>query len=201
VEEFGPIALFLLWALASLFGKAAQGKKAPRQRPPRPVPQRRDQPASRTGQPSTFEELLAEMRGQLEQAKDMERVEAGTPEPWQRQLPEAEAVEDTTSLEEEPEVVSLEVEPYRAERPAEISQSEAMQVLVQKRIEAADLRNREWRLEDHRRFDQAIREARPVKVVKRLSPAHHSLRQAMIWNEVLQPPVALRDLPRGDSGA
>ena len=195
MEELGPIVLFVLWAVASLFGKAAQGKKAPRPRPPRPESQRRDQPASRTGQPTTFEELLAEMRGQLEQAKEMERVEAGGQESWQRQLPEAEAVEDTTSLEEEPEVVSLEVEPHRAERPVEISQSDAMQVLVQKRIDAAELRNREWRLEDHRRFDQAIREAKPAKVVKRLSPAHQSLRQAMIWNEVLQPPVSLRPVP------
>jgi hypothetical protein len=194
VEEIGPIALFVLWAVASLFGRVAQGKKGQQQqpRPPRPVPQRRDESAARTGQPTTFEELLAEMRGQLEQAKEMERSGADTHEPWQRSLPEAESVEDTTSLEEEPVVVSLEVEPHRPERPVEISQSDAMQVLVQKRIDAAELRNREWRLEDHKRFDQAIREAKPARVA-RIAPAHRALRQAMIWNEVLQPPVSMRD--------
>ena len=193
MEGFGPIALFVLWAVVSLLGKAAQGKRREQQqRPSRPVPQRRDQSASRTGQPTTFEELLAEMRGQLEQAKEMEQVETARHEPWQRELPEAEAVEDTTSLEEEPEVVSLEVEPHRAERATELSQSEAMQVLVQRRIDAAELRNREWRLEDHRRFDQTIRETKPVRV-PRISPASRSLRQAMIWNEVLQAPVSLRD--------
>jgi hypothetical protein len=65
-------------------------------------------------------------------------------------------------------------------------------VLVQKRIDAAELRNREWRLEDHKRFDQAIREAKPARVA-RIAPAHRALRQAMIWNEVLQPPVSMRD--------
>lgn len=205
MDEIGPIALFILWAVVSLLGRSAQGKKAPRKPTPAQDPteilvgqQRRDRPASRTGQPTTFDELLAEMRGELDRARQAEHGETVSQETWQRQLPESEAIEDTTSLEEEVEVVSLEVEPHRPERPVEISQSDAMQVLVQKRIDAAELRNREWRLEDHRRFDQAIREAKVVKV-RRISPAHQSLRQAMIWNEVLQPPVSLRPVPEHPS--
>lgn len=194
MEEFGPIALFVLWAIASLFGKAAQGRKSPRQRVPRPETQHRDAPATRTGQPTTFEELLAEMRGQLEQAKEMERAEAHTPEPWQQQQLPEEVIEDTTTLEEDVEVVSMEIEPVRHERSIETMQREDAEALVQRRIQAAELRNREWRLEDHRRFDQLIRAPKePVR--RRISPAHRSLRQAMIWNEVLQPPVSLREQP------
>jgi hypothetical protein len=203
MEGFGPIALFVLWAVVSLLGRAAQGKKGQqRQRPPRPVEPSRDRPASRTGQPSTFEELLAEMRGELDRAKQKEQqqeADAGA-ESWERELEGAEEVEDRTSLEEEPEIVSLEVERYRPERPVEIAESDATEVLVQKRIAAAELRNREWRLDDHRQFDAAIRAPKPVEV-RRLSPAHQTLRQAIIWNEVLQPPVSLRDTPRSDRGA
>lgn len=197
MEGFGPIALFVLWLVVSLIGRSAQGKKQRQRQAPTPLPQRRDRPASRTGQPSTFEELLAEMRGQLEQAKDMEQAEAARHEPWQRQLPEAESVEEVTSLEVDPEVVSLEVEPHRLER-VETDQAAATEALVQKRIAAAELRNREWRLEDHRRFDQTIREAKKPKP-RRPSKAGMSLRQAMIWSEVLGPPVALRDERTGST--
>ena len=194
MDEIGPIALFVLWALASLFGRAAQGKKQRQQRrSTTSLPQRSDQEVSRPGQPTTFDELLAEMRGQLEQGQQAKQHEAQERATWQHQLPDYEEIEDTTSLEIEPEVVSLEVEPYHVER-ARIDQAAATEALVQQRIAAAELRNREWRLEDHRRFDQKIRESSEV-TVRRVSPATRSLRQAMIWNEVLQPPVSLRDTP------
>jgi hypothetical protein len=129
----------------------------------------------------------------------MEQAESARHEPWRRQLPEAESVEDTVSLEVEPEVVSLEVEPHRPER-VEIDQAAATEALVQKRIATAELRNREWRLEDHRRFDQTIREAKKPKP-RRPPKAHLSLRQAMIWSEVLGPPLALRDERPGNQRA
>lgn len=193
MDEIGPIALFVLWALASLFGRAAQGKKQQRQRrrATTTLPERSDREMSRPGQPTTFDELLAEMRGQLEQGQQAKRD--AEPATWQHKLPDDEDVEDTTSLEVEPEVVSLEVEPYHVER-VQVDQAAATEALVQRRIAAAELRNREWRLEDHRRFDQAIREGRQAPV-RRVSPATRSLRQAMIWNEVLQPPVSLRETP------
>jgi hypothetical protein len=199
MEGFGPIALFVLWVVVSLVGRAAQGKKKGERQAPRPAPQRVERPASRQAQPSTFEELLAEMRGELERAKQMEEAEAAGHEPWQRELEGAEEAEDRESLETEPEVVSLEVEPHRAERPIEVSQSDAMQALVQRRIDAAELRNREWRLEDHRRFDQSIRVVK--RPVAQLAVGKVSLRQAMIWSEILGPPVALRDEVRGDRRA
>jgi hypothetical protein len=204
VEDFGPIALFLVWVLASLFGGAGKAKRqrerARRQREqaqqPTEIVVSRDRPASRTGQPTTFDELLAEMRGQLEQAKEMDRVGSGVPSRGQYE-DDPEAIEDTTTLEEDVEVVSMEVEPVRPERAIEVSQREATEALVQRRIQAAELRNREWRLEDHRRFDAQIRQVK-VSRPRTLTVTQRRLRQAMIWNEVLQPPVALRKAPAED---
>jgi hypothetical protein len=199
MEGFGPIALFVLWVVISLLGRAAQGKKKGERPAPRPAPERAERHTSRTAQPSTFEELLAEMRGELERAKEMEEAEPAGHEPWQRELEGTEEFEEPESLETEPEIVSLEVEPYRPERPVHVSQSDAMQVLVQQRIAAAELRNRGWRLEDHRKFDQSIRKVK--RPVAQLAVGKVSLRQAMIWSEILGPPVALRAAAPGDRRA
>jgi hypothetical protein len=190
VEGLGPIILAVIWLVVSLLGRA--GEKAKR----RDVPQlpRRDQPSARPGRPETFEDLLAEMRGELDRARRAEETGStatleGAPaeESWQEQ------VEEIETLEREAEVVSLEVEPVRPERSVFGSEQDAEE-LVQRRIAQAELRNREWRLEDHRRFDKAIRAPVPQAAPRqRVAPPGGSLRQAIIWREILGTPVSLRD--------
>lgn len=183
--EIGPILLAVLWIVVSLIGRAAEKKreapKLPRREPGRP-----------TQRAETFEDLLAEMRGELERARQAEQggtatMEYGThEESWQ------EEVEDIETLEREAEVVSLEVEPTIFERPRGDASLEA-QRLIQERVAAAERRNREWRLEDHRRFDQAIRAPMPAPARRATMPGTGSLREAIVWREILDKPVSLRD--------
>ena len=186
MDNFEPMAaLAILYVVIGVVGRIAksikQGQGDPRARRPPERVARQSRPA-----PTTFDELLAEMRSQMETAKTAERIEAGPAERWH----DDEDVEDRRSLEEEPVVVSLEVAPPDRQR-VRVDHDSGAEQLVADRIAVAETRNREWQLSDHRRFDDDIRR---VAVVRPAAVrAGISLRQAMIWREILSPPVGLRD--------
>ncbi|MES2123189.1 MAG: hypothetical protein V4503_00735 [Gemmatimonadota bacterium] len=119
--------------------------------------------------PTTMTELLAEMRAQLQAAQ--QRAEAPTTLP--RRLP------------------GTAIKPSERQAVVQLDQDDGAEALVQRRIDAAEARNVAWQPSDHKRFDAEIRK-RATPVVPRKA-ASTSLRQAMIWREVLSPPLALRD--------
>lgn len=184
--EIGPILLAVLWIVVSLVGRAAEkGKREGPKQPPRE--HRRS-----TQRAETFEDLLAEMRGELDRARQGEEAATATLEGPAHEASWEEQVEDITTLEREVEVVSLEEEPAILERTQGDASLETQRV-VAARLAAAERRNREWRLEDHRRFDQAIRAPLAEAPPRRTTLPAGSLRTGIIWREILDRPVSLRD--------
>lgn len=200
--DLGPlVTLAVVWAVLSLFGKIAgnakkqeQQRQQQRQREGVDAPvARRDERVPVRRQPETFEELLAEMRGQIEGKRE-------TPPPiWESAPAEQEEVEDRrTSDDVVPDVVSLETDWQRPQRVETFSDADEAEVLIKRRIDSAAARDHGWRAADHRAFDDEIR-----KPVVRTIPARQrpNLHQAIIWREVLGPPVSMRPrepLTRGD---
>jgi hypothetical protein len=101
-------------------------------------------------------------------------------------------VEDRRSFDEEPvRVVSLEQEVHRPQRPR-VDHDDAAEEVVRRRIEAAQARDRGLTKADHEAFDIRIRqEPADHTAVRRFTPAQ--LRDAIVWREVLGPPVSERE--------
>jgi hypothetical protein len=108
-------------------------------------------------------------------------------------LPDDEDVEERDSLEVSPRVVSLETEVHRPER-VQYSQDSGAEELVRRRIASADARSGALTRADHRKFDTRIRqEPADHTAVRRYTRA--KLRDAIVWREILGPPVSERDPP------
>ena len=143
--------------------------------------------------PETMAELWQEMRQQLDAAH---RQQAGQlPAPAKpaggaarasgpKRFPVPVPDERGGSI----EVASRKVTIRRAD------QDDGAEALVQRRLDAAAARNGEWVPGDHQQFDARIRAETPKVAVPR---PRHPLQQAMIWREVLSPPLALRDREDG----
>jgi hypothetical protein len=191
-EELGPIiGLGIFYFILSLLGKLGQrGKEAgqggARDRAPRPVPQRAPGTA-----PTTLEDLLAEMRGELDRARTKEPIE---PE-WE--------VEDEEDRYAEPEYQRPEESPTWnapvSEENASWNEALDLQNLddqaaeaAQRRIRDAEARNREWQLADHKAFDIKIRAPAVVRTDATREAARVRLREAIILREVLGPPKGLQ---------
>jgi|CXWL01.1.fsa_nt_gi hypothetical protein len=167
----------------------------------------------RSRAPQTMEELLQEMRGQLDGAKRHREIEEATvhPGPAKRlpgprpkrtvptatvtRLPPTErepwAVEEGQSLEVGARPIAVEEIGARPV-PQRIDYDDDAEALVQRRVTAAQKRDGAMVPDDHRRFDTAIRSKTPVKAAAPETQAM-ALRRAMIWHEVLSPPLSLRD--------
>lgn len=207
----GFVVLVIIYVILSIFGKLKGAGKQPSAPPRRPVQR---PPQHKVELPSPVESRRPRLSGsapaparpntQTEAVKLEELLRglgqlAGLPDeegPLGRRsatrLPEAEEAEDSESLEVDREPVSLEApEPSRTR--VEVDQDEGAEALVQRRIQAAMARNRPISVADHKQFDQKIRgtaaKAAPVK----LALSARRLRDAIIWREVLGPPLALRD--------
>ncbi len=148
--------------------------------------------------PQTMAELWQEMREQLEAARRQQTGEAELPAPVKKSGPTPRLT--TPKRLPAPKARfpvpvpverggSIEVASREASLP-ELDQDDGAEALVQRRIDAATARNGEWTMGDHTRFDAKIRATIPVTAEVR---KRHPLRQAMIWREVLSPPVSLRD--------
>ncbi len=192
----GLLVLGVVWLVFSLLGRARGGSGS---RPgPTPGPQPRPQaPPGRGSSPagatqregSRLERLLRELERNLEQAGAAQgRPTARLPVP---PLPDAEDIEERESLEVPARVVSLETEVRRPERVI-YDQDSGAEALVRRRIAAAEARSGAITKADHKAFDARVRQ-QPADhtAVRRYTPAQ--LRDAMVWREILGPPVSERD--------
>jgi hypothetical protein len=136
--------------------------------------------------------MLRELERNLEEVaaqSDPTRKPRPTP------LPDDEDVEDRESLEEPEQVVSLETE---VSRPARVryDQDAGAESLVRRRIAAAEARSGAITRADHRKFDARIRQEPADHTAVRPRHTKAQLRKAVIWREILGPPVSERDPER-----
>lgn len=109
------------------------------------------------------------------------------------ELEPAEEVEELEPLEVGEQVISLEVPDTRPLRVL-IDQDAQAEEIVRRRIEVAEAHNRPKTRADHAKFDRAIRSA-PAEVTRTPKVPRlpgKGLRQALIWLEILGPPVSRR---------
>ena len=192
--DFGGLLLLgFLWVVFHLLTKGRQrGDRAPG--PPSGVPPAappaRGDPTQREG--SRLEALLREFERALEQGGGSGPVgRPPAPRPAAPPPPAAEEVEERESLETEPLVVSLESIVARPER-AQVSQDDGAERLVARRIAAAEARSGAHTRVDHTAFDQRIRQE-PADATRVREASLDQLRRAIVWREILGPPLALRD--------
>jgi hypothetical protein len=201
VDFGGLLVLGIIWLLFNLI---SQGKGRTRTAPrptPQPRPSGAPDPTQQEG--SRLERLLRELERNLEEVAGSQSG-SGSPLPAPRRptaarLPESDSpaaeedVEERESLEEPEQVVSLETDVLRPAR-VEYDQDTEAEGIVQRRIEAARARDRALGKADHKAFDARIRqEAADHTAVRRYTPAQ--LRDAVVWREILGPPVSERLSP------
>jgi hypothetical protein len=185
VDPTIALILGVLWVVMNLL----TSRKKPPADPP--VPREPLSPASPSVPDATQREgsRLEMVLRQFERA--LEEAETG---PLGRQaghrLPDDEDVEERQSLEREPEIVSLEEEVRRPAR-REYTQDADAEQLVQKRISAAASRDTARTKAEHQEFDQRIRKEPADKTA---TPGYTAkqLRDAVVWREILGPPVSER---------
>ena len=107
-----------------------------------------------------------------------------------RRLPPAEEVEEHESLEVAPEVQSLERDPKRQAR-VEVAQDDEAERIGARRMAAAEAQGRPLTKADHRAFDERIRQEVADKTATKGYTARQ-LRDAVVWREILGPPVSMR---------
>jgi hypothetical protein len=201
--DIGPaLTLGFVWLLFSILSGKKKDREAPRRKPPQdPDPRGAPQtqlplplsprvgrdahpdPTQREG--LRLETLLRELAQTLDQSSG----------PLGRapdvRLPGSDESVEGPSLEISPQVESLDVPAVGKERLPVDQDDEAEQV-VARRIAAAEARSGPLTQADHSTFDQRIRQ----------EPADHTatrgftvgrLRQAVVWREILGPPLGLRD--------
>ena len=105
-------------------------------------------------------------------------------------LPSAEEVEEQESLEIEEEIRNLETGERRPSR-TEVDFDDEAEAIVQRRIRAAAERDRSLTKVDHQEFDSRIRAVPDATRVAR--PKLDAIRKAIVWREILGPPVSLRE--------
>ncbi len=190
----GLLVLGVVWLLFNLLGRGRGPTAGPRSTS---RPHQGGLPGSAGGHPtvdatqregSRLEQLLRHLEQGLEQA---ESTQARTRLPLPP-LPDDEDVEDRRSLDQEPvRVVSLETEVKRPPRVV-YDQDSGAEALVLRRIAAADARSGPLTKAGHRAFDDRIRqEPADHTATPRYTPAQ--LRSAIVWREILGPPVSERD--------
>jgi hypothetical protein len=200
VDFGGLLVLGILWVLFNLLGR---GKAS---QPPRNLPQPGTLPPRPSGatdptqqEGSRLEQLLRELERNLGEVAGTQTA-GGSRLPPTRQPSvltgpdpsgEEDDVEERGSLEEPERVVSLEHEVDRGVR-AEYDQDAQGEQIARRRVELARARDRALNRADHKAFDAKIREE-PADhtAVRRYTPAQ--LRNAIVWREVLGPPVSERE--------
>ncbi|HEX7337786.1 MAG TPA: hypothetical protein VF252_11325 [Gemmatimonadales bacterium] len=193
MEIGGWVILAVLWALLNLMTKGKEKKTQPRARPLSlpPTTDASQQEGSR------LETMLRELQRALEESAGVEQPRTlsyprperpGRPAPLP--LPGDEDIEERESLEAEPEVVSLETDVRRAPR-RRVDQDEGAEDIEAQRIQAAAARDRATTKVDHAAFDKRIRQEPADQTATRYTA--RQLRDAMVWREILGPPVSMRD--------
>jgi hypothetical protein len=194
----GIIIFMVVYAIVAAMGKVkqaqrkAEAEQQQQQQPqkqarPRPVHQPRPRPTGDTrGEGAKLEDLLRV----LTEAAGVPVPEGPVGRPAGAPLPSAEEVEELESLEVEEQIQNLETAAPRAARK-EVDFDDEAEAIAQRRIRSAAERDRTLSRADHKAFDSRIRAVPDKTAVAK--PEQISLRQAIIWREILGPPVALRD--------
>ena len=198
--ELGPLLLLGLgWLVVNALRKAgnqppdSETTSRPRPRPPAGRPPQvpvRTLPAPSGGdatqrEGARLEQLLRELGRTLDQASG---PVGRAPD---RRLPPAEEIEERGSLEvTAPDVQSLETDPRRGER-AVVDQDDEAERIAARRIAAAEANAGPLTRADHKAFDARIRQEPADKAATRAYTTKQ-LREAVVWREILGPPVSLR---------
>lgn len=209
--DFGTLFfLGFLWFLFNLLRKGGTGTDGSAPPKPKPIPTARkrlpqdlakDRVATvqtnadatqREG--SRLEALLRDLNRTLEDAAQAKtEAERRTEEEFE----DGDVFEEEReSLEVEPEVVSVETAPSRPRRVI-VDQDDQASATVARRIKEAEARSAAQTPADHRKFDERIRRepadrtAVAVAAVSTYTP--DQLKNAVVWRELLGPPIALRD--------
>ncbi|HEU5041758.1 MAG TPA: hypothetical protein VFT84_13090 [Gemmatimonadales bacterium] len=202
--DFGGLLLLgLLWVVFNvLTRRKPDGTGASRTRPPLPGARPPATGDATQQEGSRLEVLLRELERALDQgptpsagkprqpSTSPQKVAGRLGRPADAPLPRAEEVEERESLEVDPEVESLERDVARPARP-HLSQDDAADRLVAGRIAAAEARSGPITRAEHLAFDQRIR-SQPADATAVRMPTAEQLRRAVVWREVLGPPVSLR---------
>jgi len=194
--DLGPlVVLGLIWLALNAIRKAGGRPSGKPRTPSRPTastpPPRPRSLTTTTGADATqregkrLEDLLRDLGRTLDQASG---PTGRTPD---RRLPPAEEVEERESLEVTPEARSLETDSRRAER-ALVDQDDEAEKLVARRIAAAAANAAPRTRAEHQAFDARIRQEPADQTATRAYTAKQ-LRDAVVWREILGPPVSLRD--------
>jgi hypothetical protein len=181
------LVLVAVWFLLNLISNTRRKPQVPpRAEPreglrPRPLP---SAPDAMQREGSRLELVFRELQRSLE-----ETIQVAPPA--RTSLPSADEVEDRESLEVEPEVKSLEGEVHREVRKR-VDQDDEAENIETRRIQAAAARDSARTRVDHVAFDQRIRQETVDHTGTRAYTAQQ-LRDAIVWREILGPPVSLRD--------
>ena len=212
--DIGPALLIGFgWLVFNAIRKAGSKPPAPPGTPPRRPPAASTRPPARPGprqlpgprprtispitgadatqrEGSRLETLLRELGRTLDQA-------AGpTGRAPDRSLPSAEEVEERESLEVSPEVQSLETAPRRAAR-VEVDRDDEAEQVAARRLAAAEAQGKPLTRAEHLAFDARIRQEPADKTATR-GYTVRQLRDAVVWREILGPPVSLRGESEGE---
>jgi hypothetical protein len=205
--DLGPVVLLgLMWVVVNALRKAASGSSdkprippgRPRPqppRPPRPAGVRPDQTRVRTLPATTgldatqregmrLEALLRDLGRTLDQSAG---PSGRAPD---RPLPSADEVEERGSLEGIPTVRSLESTPARRAQ-AVVNRDDEAERVVAGRIAAAEANAAPLTAAEFKAFETRVRQEPADKTATRAYTVAR-LRQAVVWREILGPPVALR---------
>ena len=149
----------------------------------RTIPPVRLDPTQREG--TQLEQLLRQLGRTLDQS--------GGPlgRAPDRPIPSADEQEDRESLEVAPVARSLETDPTRSARVT-VDQDDEAERVAARRIAEAEGRIRPLTKADHLAFDQRIRQEAADKTATR-GYSTRRLRDAVVWREILGPPVSMRD--------
>jgi hypothetical protein len=178
------LILGVVWFVVNLLTgtrRKTPPQQVPRQRPPTPTGPTLADATQREG--SRLEIMLRQFERALEQAQ-----QAG--QPAGTSLPPEEEWEERESLEVEPEITSLEGEVHREARQRVDQDDEAEQIEV-RRIQAAAARDTPRSKAEHAGFDKRIRQE-PADHTATRGYTAKQLRDAVVWREVLGPPVSMR---------
>lgn len=203
--------LFVLLVVWWLFGLLTSGKRGKQRRDqrrtrpgtpaPSPLPPARAEGADPTQlEGGKLERIMREFERALEETSQQRQPTADaepswdTGEEWEVEEPESRSLEQF-----EPEVRSMEDDFHRPEREVVVLGGD-QDALQAGRVAYAESRNRALTGADHQRFDARIRAPQaPVPSVEADAPPDARLlrlRQAIIWREVLGPPIAMQDRER-----
>jgi hypothetical protein len=145
---------------------------------------------------SQLEQLLRELGRTLDQAGQQGKKPAVRTLPPTRAQRPGKPERKAEPLVLASEGQSLELDPSRDDRAVEDLDDEAERVVEQRRA-AAEANLRPLSEADHRVFDERIREEPADKTATRAYTLQQ-LREAIIWREVLGPPVSLRGDREGE---